>query len=357
MSTNRTADDGLARGGTHAPRPGGRPRRAGSRLPRPRPSRRARPAVDAYDEETAALGPEALAERAWAAIEGAGDLGLYGYVTTGLTELAVASSTGLAVSQALTDATVVALAARTGCPGYANATSSGGRRPRPGRRRGRGSRSRSPDDAAPGRSSRARTAPCSRRSRSGSSSGSSAGARSTRSRSSRGGATSRAGSASSSSTSASRSATTALEPGGLPKRFDFEGVPKQPCHDRRGRRRPRRRLGPANREAGRPRVDGPRARAAAAVVRAAPVQPVRRARRRVGRRARRARRRRHLRDPAPLRERRRRARGDLHRDDARRHVPDRGRAHHAPAREPPLHDVVPRARSRPARRSAATCGS
>jgi predicted Zn-dependent protease len=121
VSTNRTDDEGLAQAAARAgeaadlaqPDPGF-PGLAPAASP---------PDVEGWDEETAGLGPEGLAERAWAAIEGAGELGLYGYVTTGLTEIAVSSSTGLAVSQALTDATVVALAAGDGLSGYANATS------------------------------------------------------------------------------------------------------------------------------------------------------------------------------------------------------------------------------------------
>jgi len=121
VSTNRADDEGLRQAAARAGE--------AADLARPDPGfpglaePAATPDVDAWDEETAALGPEGLAERAWAAIDGAGDLGLYGYVTAGLTEVAVSSSTGLAVSQALTDATVVALAAGEGRSGYANATS------------------------------------------------------------------------------------------------------------------------------------------------------------------------------------------------------------------------------------------
>ena len=81
------------------------------------------PAVDGFDEATGAEGPADQAERAWSAIEAAGDFGLYGYYTSGVTELGVASTTGLSVSQAMTDATVLALAASENCSGYAEATS------------------------------------------------------------------------------------------------------------------------------------------------------------------------------------------------------------------------------------------
>ena len=80
------------------------------------------PAVEGYDEETAALEPAEQAERAWAAIEGAPRHDLFGYYTSGVSELAVASTTGVAVSQAMTDVAVVALAAGDGESGYADAS-------------------------------------------------------------------------------------------------------------------------------------------------------------------------------------------------------------------------------------------
>jgi predicted Zn-dependent protease len=80
------------------------------------------PAVEGYDEATAELGPEEQARLAAAAIE-ASDLDLYGFFTSGLTELAIASTTGLAVSQAMTDACVFALAAVDGASGHSEQTS------------------------------------------------------------------------------------------------------------------------------------------------------------------------------------------------------------------------------------------
>ena len=80
-------------------------------------------AVEGYDEATAALAPEEQAEAAAAAIAGAPGFGLYGYYTSGVTELAVASSKGHAVSQQMTDVSVLALAATDGASGYAEATS------------------------------------------------------------------------------------------------------------------------------------------------------------------------------------------------------------------------------------------
>jgi PmbA protein len=79
--------------------------------------------VEGYDAETAALAPEQQAEAAATAIAAAPDFGLYGYYTSGVTETAVASSTGQAVSQAMTDASVLALAASGDSSGYAEASS------------------------------------------------------------------------------------------------------------------------------------------------------------------------------------------------------------------------------------------
>nr|MDQ4030191.1 TldD/PmbA family protein [Actinomycetota bacterium] len=80
------------------------------------------PAVEGYDEETAALGAEDQAHLARAAIDAGGDFELYGFVTTGVTELAIASSAGVRAQQRLTDATALVLAAQDGASGYAEAT-------------------------------------------------------------------------------------------------------------------------------------------------------------------------------------------------------------------------------------------
>jgi len=77
--------------------------------------------VEGYDEATADLPPEEQARLAAAAID-ASELDLYGFFTSGLTELALAGTTGLAVSQSLTDAGVLALAAVDGASGYAEQT-------------------------------------------------------------------------------------------------------------------------------------------------------------------------------------------------------------------------------------------
>jgi PmbA protein len=79
------------------------------------------PAVEGYDDEAAGLGAEDQARLAAAAIE-ASELDLYGFFTSGVTSLAIASTTGLAVSQELTDVAVLALAAVEGASGYAEQT-------------------------------------------------------------------------------------------------------------------------------------------------------------------------------------------------------------------------------------------
>jgi PmbA protein len=121
VSTNRTDDEGLrdaARraeaAADNAPRDAAFP---GLADPEPVPD------VEGFDEATAALSPEEQAARAWAAIEAAPRHELFGYFTSGVTELAVASTTGVAVSQTLTDATALALAAGDGESGYADACS------------------------------------------------------------------------------------------------------------------------------------------------------------------------------------------------------------------------------------------
>jgi predicted Zn-dependent protease len=80
------------------------------------------PAVEGYDQETADLPPGEQARLAAAAIK-ASSLDLYGFFTSGLTELALVSSGGLAVRQAMTDASALALAAVDGASGYAEQTS------------------------------------------------------------------------------------------------------------------------------------------------------------------------------------------------------------------------------------------
>jgi PmbA protein len=80
------------------------------------------PEVEGYDAETAGLGPEGQARLAGAAIEAAGDLPVYGFFTSGESEVAVATTQGAAAEQRLTDATALVLAAGDGMSGYAEAT-------------------------------------------------------------------------------------------------------------------------------------------------------------------------------------------------------------------------------------------
>jgi PmbA protein len=80
------------------------------------------PAVGGYDEELAVLGPDDQARLAAAAIE-ASPFPAYGYVTSGVTRVAVASSRGVRAEQALTDATAVVLAAGEAVSGWAERTS------------------------------------------------------------------------------------------------------------------------------------------------------------------------------------------------------------------------------------------
>jgi predicted Zn-dependent protease len=81
------------------------------------------PTVEGWDQSTAELRPEDQARLAWEAIGAVPGTELFGYFTSAETELAVASSTGLAVSQRLTDASIIALAATAGESGWAHACS------------------------------------------------------------------------------------------------------------------------------------------------------------------------------------------------------------------------------------------
>jgi predicted Zn-dependent protease len=80
------------------------------------------PAVEGFDEATARLGPEEQARLAGEAIAAA-DLPVYGFFTSGVSELALASTTGLAATQRMTDAVALVIAAAEGRSGYAEATS------------------------------------------------------------------------------------------------------------------------------------------------------------------------------------------------------------------------------------------
>jgi PmbA protein len=80
------------------------------------------PHVDSWDDDTASLGPDDQARCAAAAIQ-ATESGVYGFFTSGATGLAVATSTGVIVSQSMTDATTMVIAAGDDCSGYSEASS------------------------------------------------------------------------------------------------------------------------------------------------------------------------------------------------------------------------------------------
>jgi PmbA protein len=80
------------------------------------------PAVEGFDDATATLGPDDQARLASAAIEAAGDVPVYGFFTSGESELAVVSSTGITADQRMTDAMALVIAADEGRSGYAEQT-------------------------------------------------------------------------------------------------------------------------------------------------------------------------------------------------------------------------------------------
>jgi predicted Zn-dependent protease len=118
--TNRTDDEGLAALARRAAEA------AASASPDPDLPPPAPPAdfpdVEGYDEETAALGSADQARLAEAAIAASGDFGLYGFFTSGVSDLAIASTTGLRAAERTTDATCMTLAAVDGASGYATRT-------------------------------------------------------------------------------------------------------------------------------------------------------------------------------------------------------------------------------------------
>jgi PmbA protein len=78
--------------------------------------------VGGFDEATARLAPEDQARLAGEAI-GAADAPAYGFFTSGSSELAVASTNGVAAEQRMSDATALVVAAADGMSGYAEASS------------------------------------------------------------------------------------------------------------------------------------------------------------------------------------------------------------------------------------------
>jgi PmbA protein len=80
------------------------------------------PAVEGYDDETASLGADDQARLAAAAIGAGNGFGMYGYFTSSVTDLAIASTTGTATDQSVTDAVCLCLAAGDEASGYAVGT-------------------------------------------------------------------------------------------------------------------------------------------------------------------------------------------------------------------------------------------
>jgi PmbA protein len=80
------------------------------------------PEVEGFDERTAELPAEEQAANAAAAIEGTGSFDAYGFFTSGVVELAVATTMGQAVEQSMTDVVALVLAAGEDASGWAEQT-------------------------------------------------------------------------------------------------------------------------------------------------------------------------------------------------------------------------------------------
>ena len=120
-ATNRIDDEGLRELARRAEAAAdASPRDPGSPLP-VEPAEL--PDVKGHDPATAALGADEQARLAAAAIDAAGDFPIYGFFTSGAATVAVVASTGLAVEETTTDATALAVAATPELSGYADATS------------------------------------------------------------------------------------------------------------------------------------------------------------------------------------------------------------------------------------------
>jgi PmbA protein len=119
-STNRLDDEGLR---SLAARAGEASESAVAEedwpgLPDPEPV----PRVEGFDEAVAAIGPEEQARHARAAIDAGSSVELFGFFTSGVSEMAVASTTGLEAEQRMTDATTLVVAADDRASGYATHT-------------------------------------------------------------------------------------------------------------------------------------------------------------------------------------------------------------------------------------------
>jgi PmbA protein len=119
-STNRIDDGGLralaARAGEAADSAVAEEDFPGLASPEPLPE------VDGWDDEVAAIGPEDQAKLARAAIEGGNTVERFGFFTSAVTEIAIASSMGVDAYQRMTDATTLVVAAGEKASGYASQT-------------------------------------------------------------------------------------------------------------------------------------------------------------------------------------------------------------------------------------------
>jgi predicted Zn-dependent protease len=120
-STNRFDDDGLtqlaARAGEAADSAVAEPAFPGLAPPE------APPEVEGYDDTVAAIDAEEQARHARAAIDASSSLGVFGFFTSAVTELAISSTTGVDAQQRMTDATTLVVAASDDASGYASQTS------------------------------------------------------------------------------------------------------------------------------------------------------------------------------------------------------------------------------------------
>ena len=119
-STNRLSDDGLAAAARRAAEAAASatadPDFAGLAEPQPLPD------VDGFDPGTSSLGADEQARLAHGAIDGTNGLPAYGYFTSGVTTIAIASTTGLRAEQRMTDASALVLAGTDDRSGFADAT-------------------------------------------------------------------------------------------------------------------------------------------------------------------------------------------------------------------------------------------
>ncbi|HEX6680481.1 MAG TPA: metallopeptidase TldD-related protein [Gaiellaceae bacterium] len=81
------------------------------------------PEVEGNDEETSALGAADQARLAAAAIEAAGETPVYGFFTSGVSTIGIATSAGFSAEQTSTDTMALVLAATEDVSGYAEQTS------------------------------------------------------------------------------------------------------------------------------------------------------------------------------------------------------------------------------------------